>query len=81
MKKKVFVIKNIPKEIVMLLQEKGYIVVQGKNIKKEGKGVHGLLCLLTDKVDEAVMDAVGPQLKVISNMAAGLDNIDTAAAK
>src|ERR1043165_8397043 len=29
------------------------------------RGVDGLLCLLTDKIDGAVMDAAGPQLKVI----------------
>lgn len=38
-------------------------------------GVEGLLCLLTDPVDAAVMDAAGAQLKVISNYAVGYDNI------
>ena len=36
----------------------------------------GLLSLLTDKIDGEVMDAAGPQLKVISNLAVGFDNID-----
>ncbi|GAB4481388.1 MAG: D-glycerate dehydrogenase [Anaerolineae bacterium] len=44
------------------------------------RGVDGLLCLLTDPVDAAVMDAAGPGLKVISQMAVGTDNIDRAAA-
>lgn len=44
------------------------------------KGVDGLLCLLTDRVDAALMDAAGPQLKVISQMAVGYDNIDIRAA-
>lgn len=39
----------------------------------------GLLCLLTDRIDPQLMDA-GPNLKVISNMAVGFDNIDIAAA-
>jgi glyoxylate reductase len=43
-------------------------------------GVDALLCLLTETVDAAVMDAAGPQLRVISNMAVGVDNIDVAAA-
>jgi len=43
-------------------------------------GVDGLLCLLTDPVDGEVMDTAGPQLKVISNCAVGVDNIDLAAA-
>jgi len=44
------------------------------------RGLDGLLCLLTDKIDASVMDTAGPQLKVISNMAVGVDNIDVAAA-
>ncbi len=39
----------------------------------------GLLSLLTEKIDAPLMDA-NPQLKVISNMAVGYDNIDIAAA-
>lgn len=39
----------------------------------------GLLCLLTDRIDPQLMDA-GPDLKVISNMAVGFDNIDIEAA-
>ncbi|GAB4504921.1 MAG: D-glycerate dehydrogenase [Anaerolineales bacterium] len=44
------------------------------------RGVDGLLCLLTDRIDAEVMDAAGPRLKVISNHAVGFDNIDVAAA-
>ena len=44
------------------------------------RGVDGLLCLLTDRIDGEVMDIAGPGLKVISNHAVGFDNIDVAAA-
>lgn len=44
------------------------------------KGVSGILCLLTDKIDQQVMDAAGPDLKVISQYAVGIDNIDVTAA-
>jgi glyoxylate reductase len=44
------------------------------------RGVDGILCLLTDRIDGAVMDAAGPGLKVISNHAVGVDNIDLPAA-
>jgi glyoxylate reductase len=44
------------------------------------KGLDGLLCLLTDKIDANLMDASGPQIKVISQMAVGFDNIDVPAA-
>ena len=44
------------------------------------RGVDGLLCLLTEKIDGDLMDAAGPQLKVISSMSVGVDHIDVAAA-
>jgi lactate dehydrogenase-like 2-hydroxyacid dehydrogenase len=44
------------------------------------RGLDGLLCLLTDKVDGELIEAAGPGLKVISNHAVGYDNIDVAAA-
>ncbi len=40
------------------------------------RGITGLLCLLTDQVDAELMDIAGPQLKVISQIAVGFDNID-----
>ena len=44
------------------------------------RGVDGLLCMLTDRIDAALMDAAGSSLKVISQMAVGYDNIDVTAA-
>jgi glyoxylate reductase len=44
------------------------------------RGKDGLLCLLTDRIDGEVLDAAGPQLKVVSNHAVGFDNIDVPAA-
>jgi glyoxylate reductase len=42
---------------------------------EHARGVEAILCLLTDRIDAEVMDAAGPQLKVISNCAVGYDNI------
>ena len=39
------------------------------------RGVDGLLCLLTDRIDGELRDAGGPQLKVVSNHAVGFDNV------
>jgi glyoxylate reductase len=41
--------------------------------------VDGLLSLLTEKIDSLIMDAA-PRLRVISNCAVGVDNVDVAAA-
>lgn len=48
-------------------------------LREKVLAVDGLLCLLTDPVDQALMDAA-PNLRVISQMAVGYDNIDIAAA-
>ena len=40
----------------------------------------GLLCLLTDRVDSALL-AAAPSLRVISNLAVGCDNVDVAAVR
>lgn len=44
------------------------------------QGCDGLVCLLTDVVDRAVLEA-NPQLRVVANVAVGYDNIDLATAQ
>jgi glyoxylate reductase len=41
-------------------------------------GANAVLTLLTTKVDRGFLDAAGPQLKVVSNVAVGYNNIDVA---
>ncbi len=49
-----------------------------ETLRARAAGSEGLLCLLTDRVDAALLDAC-PQLKVIANYAVGTDNVDLAA--
>lgn len=51
----------------------------GEEIARRLPGKMGLLCLLTDRIDEDVL-AAGDDLKVVANVAVGFDNIDVAAA-
>jgi len=46
---------------------------------EKARNIDGLVTLLTDKIDAALMD-VAPRLKVISNLAVGYNNIDIAEA-
>ncbi len=39
-------------------------------------GAAGILCTLADRIDAALMDAAGPSLRVVSNYAVGVNNID-----
>src|SRR5262245_22797964 len=41
------------------------------------RGKQGLICLLTDRIDQAVIDA-GSDLRVVANVAVGYENIDVA---
>lgn len=44
------------------------------------RGMDGLLCLLTERIDAELMDVIGSQVKVISSMSVGVDHIDLAEA-
>ncbi|MFC1640866.1 2-hydroxyacid dehydrogenase [Patescibacteria group bacterium] len=88
-KKKVFITRVVPGESIKQLRKKGYQVgvwkedkvIPRKLLLEKVKGIDGLLCLLTDKIDAELMDAAGPNLKVIANYAVGFDNVDIEAAK
>ena len=43
-------------------------------------GADAILTLLHDRVDEELLEAAGPQLRCVANVAVGYDNVDVAAA-
>ncbi|HSK16961.1 MAG TPA: D-glycerate dehydrogenase [Gaiellaceae bacterium] len=43
-------------------------------------GCAGLVTMLTERVDDELLDAAGPQLRVVANFAVGVDNVDLEAA-
>jgi glyoxylate reductase len=86
-KPRIFVTRLIPeKGLKMLRQEADVEVWQDplppphSTLAEKARGMDAVLCLLTDKIDGNLMEAIGPQVKVISQMAVGVDNIDIAAA-
>jgi glyoxylate reductase len=86
-KAKVFVSRLLPEPALSNVQQacqaeiwSGELPPDKDTLMKKVKGIDGLLCLLTDLVDTDLMDAAGAQLKVISNCAVGVDNIDLGAA-
>ncbi len=44
-------------------------------------GADAVLTLLHDRVDEELLEAAGPQLRCVANVAVGYDNVDVAAAE
>jgi glyoxylate reductase len=82
-KPRVFVTRIIPDKGLDLVKDfcdvdlwTGDLPPSREELLKRVKGIDGLLCLLTEDIDGEVMDAAGPQLKVISNYAVGFDNIN-----
>ncbi|MFQ5601972.1 MAG: 2-hydroxyacid dehydrogenase [bacterium] len=55
-------------------------ILSRKELLEKVQGRHGLLTLLTERIDGEVMDTAGKQLKIIANHAVGFDNIDLPAA-
>lgn len=56
-------------------------IIPREKLLKGVRGVDALLPILTDKIDEEVLRAAGPQLKIVANYAVGFDNIDLEACK
>ena len=81
-KKRVFVTRTIPNPALPLLKKHFEVKVHPKNqpisrteLLKEVQWCDALLCLLTETIDQEIIDA-NPKLKVISNYAVGVNNID-----
>ncbi|KAB2338947.1 D-glycerate dehydrogenase [Cytobacillus depressus] len=83
MKKKVFITRKPPEHVLKYLQER-FIVdywdeedieIPRKELVNKVPQTDGLLCLLTEKIDEEVLEN-GTNLKVISNLAVGYNNIE-----
>src|SRR6266567_1546257 len=43
------------------------------------RGADAIVAVLSDDLDAELLDAAGPQLRVVSNYAVGYDNVDLAA--
>jgi glyoxylate reductase len=86
-KPRVFVTRLIPEKGLDMVRQAADIEVWQdplpppyETLLRKVKGLDALVCLLTDQIDANLMDAIGPQVKVISQMAVGFDNIDIPAA-
>lgn len=55
--------------------------VDQKDLIKAAKGKDAVMTLLSNKIDEAFFEAVGPKLKIVANYAVGYDNVDVKAAE
>lgn len=87
-KPKIYITRKIPDYIVTPFKDDLQIKMWSSDtvpvprdvLIKEAKEADGLLCLLTEKIDQSFLEEVS-HLKIIANMAVGYDNIDVAEAK
>lgn len=85
---KIFVSRKLPGDALNRLTSSDHEVMVSEfdrpltpeEFLKRAKEADAVLTLLSDKVNGDVIDAVGPQLKIISNYAVGFDNINIAEA-
>lgn len=80
---KVVITGKIPQQAVEALQAVHDVdawdtetpITRGEMLKRAA-GADALVTLLTEKVDGELLDAAGPQLQVVANVAVGFNNID-----
>ena len=85
---RIIVTRGIPEPALERLREAGEVEVSGADRALEPEELHalvagaeGVVTMLHDRVDGAFLDAAGPQLRVVANVAVGYDNIDVDAAR
>ncbi|VFJ15289.1 2-hydroxyacid dehydrogenase [Candidatus Nitrosocosmicus franklandus] len=88
-KLKVLVTRPIPEIGLNVLKEANYdLIINSTNrplkpseLKHMAKNVDAILCFLTDTIDKDVIEAAGPNLKIISTYSTGYEHIDVIEAK
>ena len=88
MKPSVLVTRRLPSSVIARLEDTfdvdlytGSVAISREELHQRIAGKQALVCLLTDTIDAAVLDAAGPQLKIVANVAVGYNNIDVPACR
>lgn len=83
---KVVVTRRVPEEAIQRLQDSCDLhywdsddPIPRQTLLEWVQGCDGIYLLLTEKVNDELLDAAGPQLKVVSTMSVGYDHIDVPA--
>jgi glyoxylate reductase len=86
MPESILVTTRLPAAALQILRDAGDVHVaeaplDREALREQARGRSAIVSLLTDRIDAAVMDAAGPPLRIVANIAMGFDNIDTDAAR
>ena len=82
----ILVTRKLPSSAIAILRGAGDVdandgALEPAELRVRVKGCDAVVCLLTDRIDAAFLDAAGSQLKIVANVAVGFDNIDVPAAR
>jgi glyoxylate reductase len=83
----IFITRSVFKDAIDILTKEAHTIdindsdriLSHRELVERAHGKAGLICLLNDIIDSALMNEL-PSLKVVSNIAVGYDNIDVGAA-
>ena len=84
---RIVVTRRLPEPALALLREAADVWVSPhdrplspRELREAASGADAIVALLHDRVDEDLLDAAGPRLRCVANVAVGYDNVDVAAA-
>ncbi|HEX6781005.1 MAG TPA: D-glycerate dehydrogenase [Solirubrobacterales bacterium] len=85
----IFAVSNrLPEPAVELLRKAGEVRIDERetaipraDLLELVAGAEAVIALLGDRVDDELLEAAGPQLRCVANVAVGYDNVDVAAAE
>jgi glyoxylate reductase len=82
-RRRVFVTRAVDSAAIELLERHAEVRVwpeaepiPRETLLRQVVGLDGLLALITERIDSELLDAAGPSLRVVANMAVGIDNLD-----
>ncbi len=83
MKPNVVVTRRLPQEAIQPIQDQCELrywdqddPIPRETLLDRVRGVDGIYCLLTERIDAELLDAAGDSLKVVSTMSVGYDHVD-----
>jgi len=84
---RVVVTRTLPPAGMAALDELGLVIdvlgdapPERERLLRAVPGAAAIVSVLTERIDAEILDAAGPGLRIVANVAAGVDNIDLAAA-
>lgn len=87
MRKKIYVTRAIPRPTIEALEVEHDVTVNPDDralspdeLCRNVAGCAAIVSLLTDRIDGALLDAAGPDCRIVANYAVGTNNFDVAAA-